>query len=276
MSASETESGLAEIGKARIYYELAGAGQPFVMIHAGVADSRQWDNEFATFSNYFRVLRYDMRGYGRSEPVEGEFTHLQDLSALLDCLDIREPSIVMGCSIGGTLAMDFALAEPSRVKGLIMVSSEPSGLELDVETPAIFSEAEEAYKAGDLDLVAEIETQIWFDGIGRSPQQVNQRMRSLAYEMNRKALSHYAMGLGKRQPDAETPAVERLTELEIPVLVVAGARDIPFTLAAADYMVGNIRDARKVLLDDAAHLCNLDHPEAFQREVRTFLDTVSR
>ncbi len=195
---------------------------------------------------------------------------------MLDYLDIREPSIVMGCSIGGTLAMDFALAEPSRVKGLIMVSSEPSGLELDVETPAIFSEAEEAYKAGDLDLVAEIETQIWFDGIGRSPQQVNQRMRSLAYEMNRKALSHYAMGLGKRQPDAETPAVERLTELEIPVLVVAGARDIPFTLAAADYMVGNIGDARKVLLDDAAHLCNLDHPEAFQREVRTFLDTVSR
>lgn len=272
MSVTQAESRLAKIYNAQIYYELAGTGQPLVMIHAGVADSRQWNSEFAHFSKDFRVLRYDMRGYGKSEPVEGDFTHLQDLIALLDYLDIRLPALLMGCSIGGELAMDFALTRPSRVKALIMVSSGPSGLELDVPTPAIFAEAEKAHNAGDLDLVAEIETRIWFDGMDRSPAQVNQQMRRLAYEMNRNALSHEAKRLGRRLPDTQIPAAERLTELEMPVLVVVGVHDIPFILAAADHMVGSIQSARKEILQDAAHLCNLHQPDAFQRSVRAFLD----
>ncbi len=274
MSVTQPESGLSKIGNVQIYYELAGKGQPLMMIHAGVADSRQWNREFAYFSKDFRVLRYDMRGYGKSEPVDGEFTHLQDLISLLDYLDLREPALVMGCSIGGELAMDFALTEPSRVEALIMVSSGPSGLHLDVPTPALFAEAEKAYDAGDWDRIAEIETQIWFDGIDRSPSQVNQQMRRLAYDMNRKALSHEAKGLGKRLPDSQTPAVERLTELEIPVLVVVGVNDIPFILGAADHMVSNIGSARKVVLQDAAHLCNLDQPDAFERNVSAFLDAL--
>lgn len=274
MSAIQAESGLAEIGTAQIYYELAGVGAPLVMIHAGVADSRQWNNEFADFSKDFRTLRYDMRGYGKSEPAEGEFTHLEDLIALLDYLDLGTPCLMMGCSMGGTLALDFALTEPSRVKALIMASSGPGGLELDVPMPAIFKEAERAYKEGDLDRVAEIETQIWFDGMGRSPAQVSQRMRRLAYKMNRTALNHEAKGLGKRMPDVKSPAAGRLATLELPVLVVVGAQDIPYILAAADHVVGIIRSARKVVLEDAAHLCNMDQPEAFQRTVRGFLDTV--
>ncbi len=272
MSVTQTESDLAKIGDVQIHYELAGSGQPLVMIHAGVADSRQWNNEFADFSKDFRTLRYDMRGYGKSEPVEGEFTHLEDLNALLNYLDLDMPCLMMGCSIGGTLAMDFALTEPSRVKALIMVSSGPSGLDLDVSTPEIFAEAEKAYNAGDLDLLAEIETQIWFDGMDRSPTQVDQQMRRLAYKMNRNALSHEAKGLGKRLPDTQVPAVERLAELEIPTLVVVGAHDIPFILAAADHMVAKVRFGRKVVLRDSAHLCNLEQPDAFRENVRAFLD----
>ncbi len=273
---TQTESGLAGIGKAQIYYELTGAGEPFVMIHAGVADSRQWNNEFASFSEDFRVLRYDMRGYGRSEPVEGDFTHLQDLTALLEYLGIRQLPILMGCSIGGGLAMDFALTQPAGAKALIMVSSGPGGLELDVPEPGLFAEAETAYNAGDLDRVAEIETRIWFDGMDRSSEQVNQEMRRLTYEMNRKALTHDAKGLGKGLPNTPIPAADRMAELEIPILAVVGAQDIPYILAAADHMVGNIRSARKVILQDAAHLCNLDQPDAFQRNVREFLDGLAQ
>lgn len=272
MSTIPTQSGLAKIGNAQIYYELAGKGQPFVMIHAGVADSRQWNNEFPHFSKDFRVLRYDLRGYGKSEPVAGEFTHLEDLTRLLDHLDMRQPSVMMGCSMGGGLAMDFALAHQARVKALIMVGSGPSGLKVDVPTPAKFADAEKAYDAGNLDLVAEIETQIWFDGTDRSPGQVNQAMRRLAYEMNRNALSHEAKHLGKRLPDTQSPAAGRLAELDIPVLIVVGVHDTPYILAAADHMAKNIRSARKVVFEDAAHLCNMDHPDTFQRTVRGFLD----
>src|SRR5258706_15712231 len=132
MSMTADKSGLARINNAQIYYEVAGEGDPLVMIHAGVADSRQWNNEFTYFAKYFRVLRYDMRGYGKSEPVEGEFSHLQDLAALLDHLDFQQSLALMGCSMGGRLSIDFALTYPLRSRALIMVDSRPGGLELHV------------------------------------------------------------------------------------------------------------------------------------------------
>jgi pimeloyl-ACP methyl ester carboxylesterase len=261
----ETESGFVEIGNAHLYYELAGEGQPIVLIHAGVADSRQWNNEFALFAQDFRILRYDLRGYGKSNPVEGEFSHMGDLIALLDQLGFRQSLVLIGCSMGGGLAMNFALAHPSRVKALVMVGSGPSGLSLDVPDHPKEAEAEQAYKAGELDLVAELEAQIWFDGMGK-----------LALEMNRRVLAYDALQLGKRLPDTDTPAIERLGTLTIPVLVIVGEHDLPYLLAAADYMVEAIASARKVILADAGHLPNMDHPDQFQSAVRAFLDEVVR
>jgi pimeloyl-ACP methyl ester carboxylesterase len=174
--------------------------------------------------------------------------------------------------MGGGLAMDFALTHPSRVKALIMVGSAPSGLELDMPTPAKFSEAEKAYESGDMDRVAELETQIWFDGAGRTPEQVNQEMRKLCYEMNRKALSYEVRQLGKRLPNTPTPAIEHLTDLNIPVLVIVGAHDTPYILAATDYMIEKIPSARKVIIKDAAHLPNMDQPQEFQGIVKVFLE----
>jgi pimeloyl-ACP methyl ester carboxylesterase len=275
MNRKPIESGLAAINNARIYYEIAGEGQPFVMIHAGVADSRQWHNEFAHFAQWFRVLRYDMRGYGQSEPVAGEFSHLQDLTALLDYLGLHEPLILMGCSMGGSLALDFALTRPLQTAALIMAGSGPTGLELDTPSPAKFEEAEKAYHAGNFDLLAEIETQIWFDGMDRTPDQVNQAMRQLAYEMNRTALSHYAQKLGKQLPDTEMTAVDHLSELQIPTLIIVGAHDIPYMQAAADHMIEKIPSAQKAVIKDAAHLSNMDQPDEFRQIVTGFLAYIS-
>jgi pimeloyl-ACP methyl ester carboxylesterase len=128
----ETEAGFVAIGNVNLYYEIAGNGQPLVLIHAGVADSRQWNNEFVDLSQDYRVLRYDLRGYGKSCPVDGEFSHMGDLIALLDKHQFHQPLILIGCSMGGSLAMDFAFEHPSSVKTLVLVSSGPSGLSLDV------------------------------------------------------------------------------------------------------------------------------------------------
>jgi pimeloyl-ACP methyl ester carboxylesterase len=275
MTTPEFKSGFVSIDGAQIYYETAGGGTPFVMIHAGVADHRQWNNEFAAFARDYHVLRYDLRGHGKSEPVEGRFSHMGDLAALLDALHLHESMIMMGCSMGGSLVMDFALAHPSRVKALIMAGSAPSGLDLDVPMPAKFADAEMAYESGDLDLLAEMETRLWFDGTDRTPDQVNPDMRKLAYEMNRLALSLEARKLGKRLPDAKVPAFDRLSEIGVPVMIIIGDRDTPYILAAADYMVERLSSARKVTIDDAAHLANMDHPQQFQTVVRGFLEGLS-
>lgn len=176
--------------------------------------------------------------------------------------------------MGGGLAMDFALEQPSRVKALIMVGSGPNGLELDVPEPVKFVEVEKAYDIGDLDLAAELETQIWFDGSDRTPEQVNQEMRKLAYEMNRKALDYEARKLGKRLPGSKTPAFNHLTSLNIPVLVIVGAHDIPYIRAAADYMIEKLPTAQKVTIPDAAHLPNLDHPNEFRETIESFLKSL--
>jgi pimeloyl-ACP methyl ester carboxylesterase len=94
--------------------------------------------------------------------------------------------------------------------------------------------------------------------------------------MNRLALSHEAKQLGKRLPNTDAPAAQRLDGLKIPVLVIVGEHDIPYLQAAADYMLSNIPSARKVILKDAAHLPNMDHPDQFQAAVCSFLDEVSR
>lgn len=268
------QAGYITSGDASLYYELAGAGQPLVFIHAGVADSRQWNNEFAHSAQDYRVLRYDLRGYGRSLPVDGDFSHLADLINLLDQLGLDQPLVLVGCSMGGSLAMDFALTYPSRAKALIMVGSGPGGLHLDVPDHPQYAAAEKAYYANDWTLLAELETQIWFDGMGRTPQQVNQSMRQLALEMNTLALSHAAQHLGQRLPDVATLAFERLDTLNLPVLVIIGEHDIPYLQAAADYMLDHIPSARQVRIPDAAHLPNMEHPDLFQAAMRAFLDTI--
>jgi pimeloyl-ACP methyl ester carboxylesterase len=276
---TDTNAGFAPINGVQLYFETAGpfggagggARVPFVMIHAGVADCRQWNNEFAYYAQRHRVVRYDLRGFGRSEPVGGEYTHLADLEALLAHLKIERPFILMGCSMGGGLAMDYALAHPSDVAALIMVGSGPSGLVLNVPMDPRFAEIQKAIEARDIDRVIELETQLWFDGVGRRPDEVDQTMRALAYDMNRIAVSHAAKELGTRKPDSAKPAGEHLGELEMPVAVIVGEHDVAYLHATAAYMAERIANVDKTMMPRAAHLPNMDEPVEFARIVDAFL-----
>ena len=129
-----------------IYADLYGKGKRgVVLVHGGRFNKESWAKQAPVLAKAgFRVLAIDLRGYGKSEPAQGEFSHLSDLVSLLDALEIHDPLVVMGCSMGGGLAMDFALTHPSRVKALIMVGSGPSGLELDVPAPAKFGGGRES------------------------------------------------------------------------------------------------------------------------------------
>lgn len=274
MTGPSVETGFAEAGTARLYYEVAGEGRPFVMLHAYVADNRQWTHEFDRFGKDYRVIRYDARGFGKSEPVDGEYTAMGDLIAVLDHLKMHEPLIIMGCSMGGSLALDFALADPSRVAALIMVSAGASGLELDVPPHPLEAEVEKAFEAGDLDRAADLDVRMWFDGQGRTPEQVDAGKRALAYEMDRLALTHEAKRLGTMVAGEQPPAADRLSEAEAPVLIVVGAHDEPFTLAAADYMAERLPRVQKATIEDGAHLCNMDQPDEFYRIVKGFLDSL--
>src|SRR5436309_9167838 len=98
-----------------LYYETAGEGPPLVLIHAGFLDSRMWDEQFQLFAKGARVIRYDVRGYGRSSRPSEEYSDAEDLLSLLKYLNIESASM-LGVSNGGTIALDCVSAHPSNVR----------------------------------------------------------------------------------------------------------------------------------------------------------------
>lgn len=263
------------LGNASLYYELAGSGQPIAFIHAVIADSRQWDNEFTTLAKDHAVLRYDQRGHGKSLPAAGDYNELNDLTALLDHVGWAEPVTLVGCSMGGGLALDFTLTSPERVKALVLVSAAPSGLWLDVELNPLEEDAEKAYQAGDLDRVAELYMQLFYDGMGREKAATHPSARALAYQMSRQVLAYEAQGLGNRLANTDLKTPELLDQITVPVLAVNGEYDEPYIQGAAKYMAERVPNFELVTLPNAAHMVNMEQSEAFLSILQDFLAKIS-
>ena len=267
------ETGFASVNGAQLYYELAGSGPPLVMLHAGIADCRMWDGEFELLSRSHRVLRYDMRGYGRSLPSPGEFNIQDDLRDLIKQVELDAPLILMGASMGAGLAIEFALTYPSRVKALILVGGGPRGFECDVAGPdALFAESEAAFAAGDAERVAEIDMRIWFDGFGRDGAVSDSEARRKAYDMALGVTRHELSGVGRHvRKGFDISPAQRLGELTMPTLVIVGENDLPYLLAAADFLCQELSNAERATIKNAAHLPNMEHPRQFIGIVSDFL-----
>ena len=264
------ETGFASINGAQLYYELAGAGPSLMFIHAGIADSGTWDDQVPEFARRYRTLRCDLRGFGKSEPVDREFSYREDVLSLLDYLNI-EQTILIGCSMGGTTCMDVAIEHPDRVSALVMVGSGPSGLELDVPEPPQVAEINQAMAEGNWDRLNDLAVELWFDGDGRTPDQVDQQARARLHMMSRRVIDHMRKQLGTQKPPMQPSAVEQLGSLDLPVLIVYGDKDTEFIQASASYMEQHIPGAKKVLMPNTAHLPNMERPTEFNRIVLEFL-----
>jgi 3-oxoadipate enol-lactonase len=254
-----------------LHYDVAGSGPPLVLAHAGIADRSMWDEQFTALAEHFQVIRYDLRGFGQTAPVTGEFAHRHDLLRLLDHLGL-ERAHLLGCSKGGGVCLDFALEFPDRVAGLVLVCSSPGGYAYAGEAPPQWPAMEAAFRAGDFARAAELEVQIWVDGPQRSPDQVPAAVRDRVRAMDVVALTHEAQGLGTEQPRLP-PAAERLGEVTAPTLVIIGGVDVPDLIAAGHYLAAHIPNASEFVIADAAHLPNLEQPELFNQLVTNFLQS---
>jgi 3-oxoadipate enol-lactonase len=267
----KSEGGFVEVKGTRFYVESAGEGEPLVLLHAGITDSRMWDEQFTEFAQHFRVVRYDRRGFGRTETRSGAgaYSHREDLYELLRALEIERARLV-GCSQGGKIATDFTLAHAKLTEALILVAPALGGFEFAGEEPEQLKELALADEAGDVERVGELELQIWVDGPRRKPHEVDSRLRERVREMNRIALNA-PQDFGTEQP-LEPPAVGRLKEIRVPTLVLVGDLDTPRTLAASRTLAEEIDGARMVIIEGAAHLPSMEHPAEFNRHVLSFLN----
>jgi 3-oxoadipate enol-lactonase len=264
-------SGVVQVNGAEIHYDTAGSGHPLVLLHAGICDRRMWDQQMPVLAEHFRVIRYDMRGFGQTLVPPGPYSHLADLEGLISALGI-ERAHLLGCSKGGSYALDFALAHPERVGGLVLVTSSPSGYRPpqpvpdSPQWPAVVA----AFDAGDLELAAELEVQVWVDGQGRAPDQVDPAIRARVREMDLLVLRHEVASQGQEQK-TEPPAAARLAEVRAPTLVIIGDLDAPITLSSGEALAAGIPGARRVVIAGTAHLPNMEQPELFNQLVLDFL-----
>src|SRR5512138_2644950 len=261
---NKTKNGYFDLEGGRLYYELAGNGFPLVLSHAAFLDSRMFDDIWEPLAKHFRVIRYDMRGYGRSTPVNGPLCRRADLAQLLAHLDVTQAHLV-GCSNGGQISLDLALEHPGLASSLTLVDSTPSGFELQGVPPRYIYEMFEAVQSGDVERGSELQIRIWLDGEYREPEQVAPRLRKKALEMNRIFVTQKTFLVADTQPvdPLDPPAVTRLEEVNCPVLVVAGSLDHPEVLRAADEMTTRIPHARKAFLQGSGHVPSYEQPELF-------------
>ncbi|MEZ4515717.1 MAG: alpha/beta hydrolase [Chloroflexota bacterium] len=262
------------LGNATLAGVRAGTGKAVVFLHAGVADKRMWAAQLADLGQEYLTIAYDRRGFGETVTPDEPFSNVEDLRQLLDELGIAS-AVLVGCSQGGRIAIDFTLAYPERAEALVLIASAISGapppgdLEPDVE--ALVDELDNAEEAGDLNRVNEMEAILWLDGPTSPVGRVSGAARDLFLDMNGIALAHPELTQEIEPPSA----YGRLDQLTIPVLVLWGDLDLAHMYDRAQALVTSIPDARGVEIPGTAHLPNLEQPETINTLISDFLKEVT-
>lgn len=269
MSEREFE-GFIPVEGGRLWAQWAGEGTGVVLAHAGIADARMWDPQWAPLTARHRVVRYDLRGFGRADTTHTTFSNRADLVAVMDAAGL-DRAVLVGCSRAGSIVIDTALEFPDRVSGIAWVCGGLAGTEVE-DTPeetASFARGEALEAAKDWAALADLDVEIWVDGIGqpagRAPAAVRDLVRRMTYET-------YVQEKPYGDPVVlDPPAAARLGEIRAPLLAIVGLLDITATATVADLLVAGVPGARRVDLPDVAHLPNLERPDWFTETLLAFL-----
>lgn len=254
--------------------ESGGFGLPVVFLHAGVTDRRMWAEQMALLeAEGFHVIAYDRRGFGGTESPDEPFSHVTDLEAVLDSLSIGA-AVFVGASMGGALAIDFALENPDRAIALVLIGTAVSGApegEVPEEMEELFDARTYAAERKQWQTVNRIDAQVWLDGPGAEAGRVEGEPRRLFLEMNGARLARPAL----TREEEPHPAYDNLAGLTAPVLLVSGALDFPAILDRQAELEDELENAFAVVLDDTAHLPSLERPDLFDPLLLEFLEAVA-
>lgn len=267
-AAANFQSGFAPVSGTALYYEVTGAGPPLVLLHGGLVDHRMWDGQFDEFARHFRVVRYDQRGHGLSKSPPTSYDECEDLRQLMQHLGIPRAHI-MGLSLGGRIAIDFALKYPDTVTSLVPVGPGLSGYEFTgAAVREQLAQTRVALVRGDVERVVALFQEAWVAGPQRSLEQVDPAVRQRVQQMGMQCLRRGNMG--PAQP-LTPPAVNRLPEIHVPTLTIGGELDQPEILRIMRRIANKVGGAEEVLIPGAAHMVNMEQPAQFNRIVLDFL-----
>ncbi len=255
-----------EVNGARLFVEQAGSGEAVVLIHGFSLDLRMWQDQFETLARRFRVIRYDLRGFGRSSlPTSMPYSHAADLKALLDVLHIQKAHLV-GLSLGGSIALNFALSYPERLDRLVLADSVLGGYVMSAGWDASVKPVWDAGRQGDVATAR----RLWMANPLFAPALSNDHSRLC---LNQIVTEYSGWHWTHHDPeqDPNYPAFQHLGTIRAKTLVIVGERDLLDFKAIAELLRKNIPTAEKVVLPGAGHMANMEAPGKFNSILLDFL-----
>jgi pimeloyl-ACP methyl ester carboxylesterase len=266
------EAFAVDIGKATLAGLEEGDGLAVVFLHAGVCDKRMWLSQMEAVADAgWHAIAYDRRGYGETSSEDETFNHVDDLEALLEALDVHA-AVFVGCSMGGGLAVDFALKHPGQVIGLVLIGTSITGAPWHAnDTEQMIEAAEEdAYERGDMDMVNRVQAHAWLDGPRAQSGRVGGAARELFLDMNAIVLGKPELKLEERRPDAW----RRVAEVAAPTLLIVGDQDFSALIDRHEHLSEEMPNAFAAVLEDVAHIPSIERPDLVNSMLLQFLDAI--
>ena len=264
------DTGHVPVPGGSLYYEAAGRGAPMVLLHPAFLDRRVWDPQFAALARTHRVVRFDARGYGRSSAIRDTVDRAADLDTLLRALRLG-PAALVGNSLGGGTALDFALAHPARVRALVLVGANIGGYAWPPD------DRNEPWRVAARAALARGDTA----GIGRAwlkSDYLAAATRQPAVAAGLDTLLAENVGCwkgrlrdGDLDPGPDSSAIRRLGTLRVPTLVVVGSADVADIRHIADTLRLRVPGAQEVVLPAVGHVPSLERPREFLALLERFL-----
>ena len=238
---------MLQVGVGTVWAEdTGGPGAPVVLLHPGIGDSRVWDPIVPRLAARYRVIRYDARGHGMSPPATAPYTLLDDLIRVLDQLEVPQATLV-GCSQGGASAIDLALAQPQRVRALVLVSPGLNGYPWP-DDPELDARFDALGDPPDVEGLARVAQGIWTTGDADDTVMAQLRSAAKAWIAN---------GDYEQKPP---PAFDRLGAIAAPSVLLIGDQDHPPLIECDEAIVARIPGCRKIDVPGGDHLLPLRVP----------------
>jgi pimeloyl-ACP methyl ester carboxylesterase len=264
------DKGFGEVNDTRLYYEIVGRGHPLVLVHGFSIDNRVWDDQFEAFAKRFRVIRYDIRGFGKSAlPVVGkEYSHIKDLKVLLNQLRIDQAYII-GLSMGGSIALDFTIEYPEMIEALILVDSTIGGFQWSKTWSELWKSIWKEAKKESVKAAKDLELKATFFEPTLEKPNVAFRLRQMVSDYSG---WHFVNTDPLRSLDPS--AIDRLQEIKVPTLIIVGERDLPDFHMIADILNKKIQNSKRITLKGAGHVSCIETPKELNEAVLSFLANV--
>lgn len=275
---ADRQSRYMTIGGMEIHYKDEGPRQApvLLMIHGSQSSLRTWDRITTILKDRYRIVRFDIPGYGLSSAVtEDAATRMQPAEmteALVDRLGIERLAAAIGVSSGGTMAMYLAARRPDLVERLILSNtpSDPVDTSHMVQSPAFIAAQERARRTGYQDFDFWDQFLSFFAG---KAERISKRTRMEYWDFNRRVPEPYPIGMVARIGDGKQAAIE-MARIKVPTFLVWGSGDPLLPESAADAIARYLKNARisRVLMPDVGHYPPLEVPDRFARWIAAYIE----